>query len=88
VVLLERATPGVYNICSGVPVLLGEVVDKLLAQAGGAVTLSRVERGESQGYVVGDASRLRALGWTPSYDLDTSLRDGLQYVASRLQAAG
>jgi GDP-4-dehydro-6-deoxy-D-mannose reductase len=88
VVLLERATPGVYNICSGVPVLLGEVVDKLLAQAGGAVTLSRVERGESQGYVVGDASRLRALGWTQSYDLDTSLRDGLRHVASRLQAAG
>jgi hypothetical protein len=60
------------------------VVDKLLALAGGRVSLRRVDRGDSQGYVVGDSSRLRGLGWTPRFDLDTSLRDGLDDFVSRL----
>ena len=47
------------------------------------VSLRRVDRGTSQGYVVGDSSRLRGLGWTPRYDLDTSLRDGLDDFASK-----
>lgn len=86
--LLESGMLGeVYNICSGVPVLLSEVVDKLLAMAGGHVSLRRVDRGPSQGYVVGDPAKLRGLGWTPKYDLDTSLRAGLEYIASRLASA-
>jgi GDP-4-dehydro-6-deoxy-D-mannose reductase len=85
VLLLERGAPGeVYNICSGVPVLLSDVVNRLLALSGGHVSLRTVERGPSQGYVVGDPSRLRGLGWSPKYDLDTSLRDGLEDMASRL----
>jgi GDP-4-dehydro-6-deoxy-D-mannose reductase len=84
VMLLESAAPGaVYNICSGVPVLLSEVVDRLLALAGRQVSLRRVERGPSQSYVVGDPSRLRRLGWSPQYGLDTSLRDGLEHLASQ-----
>jgi GDP-4-dehydro-6-deoxy-D-mannose reductase len=87
--LLESGVPGqVYNVCSGVPVLLSEVVDKLLAMAGNHVSLRRVDRGPSQSYVVGDTSKLGSLGWTPKYDLDTSLREGLQYMASRLPPAG
>ena len=78
VLLLENAARGdVYNICSGVPVLLSDVVDKLLALVGGHVSLRSVERGPSQSYVVGDPSRLHRLGWSPRYGLDTSLRDGL-----------
>jgi nucleoside-diphosphate-sugar epimerase len=87
-VLLESAAPGgVYNICSGVPMLLSDVVDRLLALAGGHVSLRSVDRGASQGYVVGDPSKLHDLGWSPKYDLDTSLRDGLEYFRSRLSPA-
>lgn len=88
VLLLESAAPGdVYNICSGVPVLLADVVDRLLALAGGRVSLRRLERGPSQGYVVGDPSKLKGLGWSPKYGLDTSLKDGLEDMASRLARA-
>ncbi len=88
VLLLERAAPGdVFNICSGVPVLLSDLVDKLLAMAGGQVSLRSVERGPSQSYVVGDPSKLRGLGWSPKYALDTSLHDGLEYIALRLDSA-
>jgi GDP-4-dehydro-6-deoxy-D-mannose reductase len=84
-VLLESASPGgVYNICSGVPVLMADVVDRLLALAGGNVSLRKVESAASPRFVVGDPSKLRGLGWAPKHDLETSLREGLQDVASRL----
>jgi nucleoside-diphosphate-sugar epimerase len=76
--LLEVAPSGaVYNVCSGVPVRLADVVDRLLSMAGKAVRLHRVEGNPSVKFQVGDSSRLRALGWSPAFDLDTSLRDGL-----------
>jgi GDP-4-dehydro-6-deoxy-D-mannose reductase len=78
-VMLETAPPGgVYNVCSGKPVRLADVVDKLLSLAGKEVRLSRVEGNPSVRFQVGDSSKLRALGWSPAYDLDVSLRDGLQ----------
>ena len=83
--LLEVAPAGgVYNVCSGVPVLLADVVDKLISLAGVQVRLHRVEGKPSLRFQVGDSSRLRALGWTPAYDLETSLRDGLHvHLSSR-----
>lgn len=87
--LLESASPGdAYNICSGVPVLMSEVVDRLLALADDGLAVQTVELSPSPDYVVGDSSKLRGLGWAPEYELDTSLRDGLQYIASKLIASG
>lgn len=78
-VLLESAPPGgIYNICSGVPVLMADVVDRLLALAGDNVSLRRVEGMPSPRFVVGDSSKLRGLGWSPKYSLEASLRDGFQ----------
>ena len=78
-VLLESAQPGgVYNVCSGMPVLLADVVERLVSLADGKVRLRRVDVKPSLKFVVGDSARLRALGWSPAYDLETSLRDGLQ----------
>jgi len=33
---------------------------------------------------VGDPSKLRGLGWSPKYELDTSLRDGLLNLTANL----
>jgi len=78
-VLLEHAPPGgVYNVCSGVPVLLADVVDRLLRIAGKDVSLRKVASAASPRFVVGDSTKLRALGWSPEFDLDTSLADGMQ----------
>jgi GDP-4-dehydro-6-deoxy-D-mannose reductase len=84
-VLLESAAPGsVYNICSGVPVLMADVVDTLLRLAGGQVSLRRVAGTPSLRFMVGDPSKLRSLGWSPEYAQESSLRDGLQgYIESR-----
>jgi nucleoside-diphosphate-sugar epimerase len=84
--LLESAPAGgVYNVCSGVSVALADIVDKLLTFADKEVQLRRIEGKPSLEYVVGDSSRLRALGWSPSYELETSLRDGLR---AHLKPAG
>ncbi len=78
-VLLESAPPGgVYNVCSGVPVLLTDVVDTLLSFAAREVQLRQAEGKPSIRFQVGDPSRLRALGWSPTHDLKTSLHDGLK----------
>jgi len=78
-ILLQAAPPGgVYNVCTGKPVRLADVVDKLLSLAGKEVRLSRVDGNPSARFQVGDSSKLRALGWSPAYDLEVSLRDGLQ----------
>jgi len=83
--LLEAASPGdIFNICSGVPVLMADVVDRLLVLAGGNVSLQKVDSTPSPRFVVGDSSKLRALGWSPKNSLDTSLRDGLQDIATKL----
>ncbi len=79
VVLVQDGEPGgVYNLCSGVATLMSDVVDQLLSMSGDKLRLRRVEREESVKFLVGDSTRLRTLGWSPAYDLRTSLRDGLQ----------
>lgn len=77
-ILLESAqVGGVYNVCSGVPVLLADVVDTLLSFAGREIRLHRVGGKPSMKFQVGDPSKLRALGWSATYDLKTSLQNGL-----------
>lgn len=87
-VMLEHGSPGeVYNVCSGVAVLLGDVVEKLLAIAGKDVSLRRVGGTASPRFVVGDDSKLRTLGWTRQFDLETSLKDGLRTFSARNRGA-
>jgi GDP-4-dehydro-6-deoxy-D-mannose reductase len=79
VTLLEHGRPGgVYNVCTGVPVLLADVVDRLMAMARKTIRLRRAKGAASASFQVGDSSRMRELGWAPIHDLDTSLRDGLE----------
>ena len=89
VTLLERGEAGgVYNVCSGVSTLLKDVVDRLLAIGGNKVATRQVEHHPSISFQVGDGSRLRALGWAPAYDLDTSLRDGLESELRVIENSG
>ena len=76
-----------YNVCSGETFSLAEVVQRLVLLSGAA---ARVEvdaarfRPADIPRLVGDGSRLRALGWSPEFDLDSTLRDLLADAASRL----
>ena len=78
--LLERrfdpAAAGVFNVASGAPVRIGDLLDKLLSYAKLKIEV-RVDPGRLRATpmrrVVGDASRLRSLGWSPTRTLDETL---------------
>ena len=66
VTLLQGATAGVFNICSGQPLQIAEVV-KLVAQSRSAdprlVLHLRTERSGEPQFLVGDNTKISALGW-------------------------
>lgn len=85
-VAAERGEPGeIYNLASGRAVSIGEALERLKAVSGVA---ARVEQdGERMRPVdlpllVGDATRLRALGWKPQRGLDDALLDLWRTVAT------
>src|SRR6185436_9868082 len=77
-VLLERGeTKGAYNVASGKGVALRQALDTLRTAA--RVPIEVVESGAllrpaDLKYLVGDASRLRALGWSPHHDIEETLK--------------
>jgi len=77
--LAEKGEPGgVYNIASGRAFSIGEALKRLMALSGVA---ARIEEDPERmrpvdlPLLVGDAGRLRALGWTPERSLDDALAD-------------
>jgi GDP-4-dehydro-6-deoxy-D-mannose reductase len=78
-VLIEHGEPGqAYNLASGVPVSIGEALERLCKLSG---VEAKVECDEARVRPVdmpllcGSAERVRKLGWRPRYDLDTALAD-------------
>lgn len=81
--LLERASSGIYNVCRGVAFRLRDVVSRMIEMARAEVTIvgdaARMRPTETP-RLVGDATRLRQLGWRPRYDLDDTLRALLEWA--------
>lgn len=87
VVLLEHGEAGTsYNVCSGRAWRLRDVVDAMVVLVDGEI---RVETDPARvrpvdvPLLLGDAARLRALGWTPRVELEETLRDLLRGEAER-----
>lgn len=76
-VLLERGVPGaVYNIARGRALSIAEILDRLCVVAGVDVEIRREEarvRPVDMPLLCGDSTRLRALGWQPTDNLDDVL---------------
>lgn len=86
--LLEKGeNAAVYNVCSGVEVVLRQAAERLAALAGIDIRWTRdphLMRPAEQRRVRGDADRLRALGWSPAISLETTLRDLLADCRARV----
>jgi GDP-4-dehydro-6-deoxy-D-mannose reductase len=84
-VLAERGVPGeIYNVASGEGQTIAGISQRLMDLLGWTVTLetdARLVRSADIPYLVGDATRLRALGWSPRVTLDQTLRDLLDAQA-------
>ena len=75
--LAERGVPGeVYNICSGTGYSIQQVLDRVISMADAPVAVERDAarmRPADEPVLIGDNSRLKALGWKPEVPLDRSL---------------
>lgn len=75
--LLESPMQGAFNICSGKPTCLGEVVRTVarLCQADPEIVLQLAsERPSDPALLVGDNSRLRSTGWLQTTSLEQCLQ--------------
>ncbi len=76
--LLQHGEPGgVYNVCSGTGISIGEIADELVVRAGGgieAVVDPALVRPVEVPRLVGDPARLvAATGWSPKYTIGETL---------------
>jgi GDP-4-dehydro-6-deoxy-D-mannose reductase len=72
----------VYNVCGGRPVSIGEILEIYQKLAAVPVQVSHdpaLLRPLEQKVKVGDASKLRALGWKPAIELGETLKSILEY---------
>jgi GDP-4-dehydro-6-deoxy-D-mannose reductase len=87
---LEKAEPGVYNVCSGKSVGVGEILAMLAGETALEVK-ARVDpallRENEVMEIVGSHDRLtEATGWRPEIPLDRTLRDALALWRQRAPA--
>lgn len=95
VALLERGESGtIYNVCSGELRPMTEIVEDLVRISGTGATIEvdpERFRPVEIPLLVGDPSRLVALGWTPEIPMERTLTDLLEAagaLASRSQGVG
>lgn len=87
--LLEKGTTGeVYNVCSGRPVLLADVIKEFQMNCRASITVEvdqdRV-RPSDAAKMVGDPTKIRAAtGWQPDIPLETTIRDLQEYWRERI----
>ena len=92
VALVERAAPGeVYNVCSGTPVAIKEVLRQLIAIANVPVEVredpARLRPSDTP-LSCGDNGKLRrTTGWEPQFALGRSLRDAFADALARREAS-
>jgi GDP-4-dehydro-6-deoxy-D-mannose reductase len=87
--LLERGKAGeAYNVCSGEGRTIQSVLDEL-AHLAGIEVHSQVDperfRSSDIPYLVGDGSKIRALGWAPRYTTTDALQAVLADVRDELR---
>lgn len=74
--LLAQGCHGNFNICSGQPALIGDVVTTLARLCGAdpapVLALASARAGDPP-VLVGDNTRLRAIGWQPQFTLEQGL---------------
>jgi GDP-4-dehydro-6-deoxy-D-mannose reductase len=80
----------VYNVASGEGILVGDIIDRLIRLAGVEASVASKAPPNDKGpsSLIGDPSRLVALGWSREFSLEDSLRDALaEHLPGRHAAA-
>ena len=92
VALARTGAPGqIYNVCSGKPVSIKEILRSLIQIARVAVEIredpSKMRPAEVRQFY-GDNAKLREIGWEPRFTLERSLHEIFEDALGRAQQAG
>lgn len=82
VTLMKQSADGVFNICSGEPITVKEVLNLIAAMLGRTRLLAIGDlpyRDSEPDSVYGDNGRMRSLGWLPRLSLEQGVADALKY---------
>jgi nucleoside-diphosphate-sugar epimerase len=88
VTMCLRDAAGVYNIASGEPVTMRQLLEltaEIVGRPDGIVFGARAKNLFDPPSVVGNASRLRAIGWTPAHSLRHGLEDTVAWWRNEVQ---
>ncbi len=79
--VFESELFGAVNICSGKPVQLRMIVEKIAELTGfkGSILWGAIPAAFGNDLVVGDNTRLCSVGWKPKYDLESGLQQTINY---------
>lgn len=87
--LAKGETGAAYNICSGNPKKIGEILDLAIQISGHPRVRYEVDpallRSEGANQRYGNCDRLAALGWKPRFTLADTIRDMYQYMLEQNQ---
>lgn len=88
----EKTSGGVYNVCGGKPLKMRYYTEKLIELSGLTDVTMKIDpalwRPIDIQYQDGDASKLRKeLGWSPEIEIDTTMKDLLDYWVRKLLAS-
>ena len=82
--MAEKGAAGeVYNICSGKPVKIGDLMDLIVKVSGADVTCQTdpaLLRPEGPNRRFGSSAKLQSLGWETRFALEDSIRDMWEYL--------
>lgn len=88
--LAQQRLDGIYNVCSGEPVSLRDLMQttgELLGRAGLIRFGALPPRAWEPPLIAGDPAKIRAAGWQPRYDLRSGLAAAVDYWRAQEQAA-
>ncbi len=79
--LFESNMEGAVNICSGQPIQLKAIVNKIaeLTNFKGNILWGALPSAFGEDLVVGNNDKLRSIGWTPKYNLEEGLKQTINW---------
>jgi nucleoside-diphosphate-sugar epimerase len=83
--LLEKQAKGIFNISTGVPVSVRQLLETLgrLMNRSDLIQLGTLPyRNWEPPFICGDNTRLRNLGWSPGYSLEEGLSETIRQISS------